>query len=108
MKLILKITACILLSWMLIFYSCMKEYSYEGGKNNKSPLAVAGPDAVITLPTDSVLLMATISAIHNGKISAAFGKNSGPASFRQYVVTLLTNKNFLNLKILKHVEIKHS
>jgi len=35
--------------------------------------------------------MATSSAIPNGKISAASGKNSGPASFRQYVVTLLTN-----------------
>jgi len=52
--------------------------------------------------------MATSSAMPKGKINATFGKNSGPASFRQYVVTLLTNKNFLNLKILKHVEIKHS
>jgi hypothetical protein len=52
--------------------------------------------------------MATSSAIPNGKISAAFGENSGPAFSRQYVVTLLTDKNFLNLKILKHVGIKHS
>ena len=65
-------------------------------------IAVAGPNQVITLPR-VCLLMATSSAIPNGKISAAFGENSGPASFRQYVVTLLTNKNFLNLKILKHV-----
>jgi len=50
MKLILKITARVLLSWMLILYSCMKEYSYEGGKNNKFPLASAGRDAVITQP----------------------------------------------------------
>ena len=76
----------------------MKEYFYEGGKNNKSPLASAGYDAVINLPMDSVLLMATSSAIPNRKISAAFEKNSGPACFRQYVVTLLTNKNFLILK----------
>jgi hypothetical protein len=47
---------------------------------------------------NSVLLMATSSAIPNGKISAAFGKNSGPASFGQYVVTLLTNKNFFILR----------
>jgi hypothetical protein len=60
---------------MLLFLSCKKEYSCEGCiGNNHSPLAVAGPDTVITLPTDSVLLMATSSAIPNGKISAAFGK----------------------------------
>jgi hypothetical protein len=82
MKLMLKITACILLSWMLIFYSCMKEYSYEGGKNNKPPLAVAGPDTVITLPTDSVLLNGSKSSDPDGKISAwQWTKLTGPASF---------------------------
>src|SRR4051812_20891729 len=82
MKLILKITACILLSWMLIFYSCKKEYSYEGGKNNKSPLAVAGPDTVITLPTDSVLLNGSKSSDPDGKISVwQWAKFSGPDSF---------------------------
>jgi len=30
-----------------------------------------------------------------------FWKNSGPAFFRQYVVTLLTNKNFLCLQQFK-------
>ena len=75
-------------------------------KQNLPPIAVAGPGHHFT--RGSVLLKATSSAMPNGKISAAFGKNSGPASFRQYVVTLLTNKNFLNLKILKHFEIKHS
>jgi hypothetical protein len=75
MKLILKISACMLLSWMLIFYSCRKEYSYEGGKNNKPPLAVAGPDTVITLPTDSVLL--------NGS------KSSDPPIWRKYAVWLM-------------------
>jgi hypothetical protein len=89
--------------------SCKKEHFCEDCTgNNHPPLAIAGPDTVITLPTGSVLLMAISSAIPNGKISGAFGKNSGPASFRQYVVTLLTNKFFLNLKTLKHVEIKHS
>src|SRR5205085_3595397 len=35
------------------------------------------------------------------------GKISGPASFRQYVVTLLSNKNFLNLQNSKrHPEIR--
>ncbi|MEP7110180.1 MAG: hypothetical protein ABI760_19445 [Ferruginibacter sp.] len=38
----------------------------------------AGPGHHFT--KGSVLLMATSSAIPNGKISAAFGKNSGPAS----------------------------
>ena len=55
--------------------SCKKEYSCEDCiGNNHPPLAVAGPDTVITLPTDSVLLMATSSAIPNGKISAALEK----------------------------------
>jgi len=48
-----------------------KEYSYEGGtrnnnppadNTNKFPIANAGPDQVITLPTDSVSLDGTSSS----------------------------------------------
>jgi hypothetical protein len=40
-----------------MFTFCKKEYSCEGCINgNKPPIANAGPDQVITLPTDSVSL----------------------------------------------------
>jgi K319L-like, PKD domain len=45
----------LLLITILIVFSCKKENSCEGCKeNNKPPIAIAGPDQVITLPTDSV------------------------------------------------------
>ena len=51
-------------------------------KNNKPPIAVAGPDQVITLPTDSVLLDGSASSDPDGKISEwLWTKISGPASF---------------------------
>ena len=67
---------------MLIFYSCKKEYSYEGGKNNKSPLAVAGPIRTSLYQPDSVLLNGGKSSDSDGKISAwQWTKLTGPASF---------------------------
>ena len=68
---------------MLLFLSCKKEYSCEGCiGNNHPPLAVAGPDKVITLPTDSVLLNGGKSSDPDGKISAwQWTKLTGPASF---------------------------
>ena len=57
-------------SGMLLFFSCKKEYSCEDRiGNNHPPLAVAGPDTVITLPTDSVLLNGGKSSDPDGKIS---------------------------------------
>ena len=68
-----------------MFVSCKKEYSCEGcndNKNNKSPIAVAGPDQVITLPTDSIMLDASSSSDPDGSISNYLWKKiSGPASF---------------------------
>ena len=56
---------------MLLFLSCKKEYSCEDCiGNNHPPLALAGPDTVITLPTDSLLLNGGKSSDPDGKISA--------------------------------------
>ncbi len=67
----------------LLFHSCKKEYSCEGcQEQNKAPLAVAGPDTVITLPTDSFMLDGSKSSDPDGTISAwQWTKVSGPASF---------------------------
>jgi hypothetical protein len=66
-----------------IFISCNKEYSCEGCKeNNKPPIAIAGPDQLITLATDSVLLDGRSSSDPDGTISEwLWTKISGPASF---------------------------
>lgn len=87
MKPILKFVAYIFLSMVVI--SCKKEHSCENcngnppsGGTNKSPIANAGPDQVITLPTDSVLLDGNASSDPNGIISEwLWTKISGPASF---------------------------
>lgn len=67
---------------IMFFLSCKKEYSCEKCiGNNKPPVAVAGPDTAITLPTDSVLLNGSKSSDPDGKISAwQWTKLSGPAS----------------------------
>ena len=66
-----------------IFISCHREYSYEGSADkNKPPIANAGPDLVITLPTDSVSLDGSSSSDPDGHISSyLWAKISGPASF---------------------------
>ena len=66
-----------------IFISCKKELACEGCReNNKSPIAIAGPDQVITLPTDSVSLDGRNSSDPDGTISNwLWTKISGPASF---------------------------
>ncbi|MGN6530921.1 MAG: PKD domain-containing protein, partial [Ginsengibacter sp.] len=68
---------------IIFFLSCKKEHTSEGFiGNNQPPVAVAGPDTVITLPTDSVLLNGSKSSDPDGKISAwQWTKVSGPASF---------------------------
>ena len=72
------LTLCILL-----FVSCKKEESCEGCREgNKPPIAIAGPDQVITLPTDSVSLNGNASSDPDGKISVwLWTKISGPAFF---------------------------
>ena len=68
---------------VIFFISCKKEKSCEGCiENNKPPIAVAGPDQVITLPTDSVLLNGRSSRDPDGTISSwLWQKISGPAFF---------------------------
>src|SRR5438874_6523338 len=83
MKPILNIATFAFLSWIIIFISCKKETSCEGCRDgNKPPISIAGPDQVITLPTDSVLLGGTTSNDPDGTISEwLWTKISGPASF---------------------------
>jgi N-acetylneuraminic acid mutarotase len=70
---------------MLVIISCKKETSCEGcidNKNNKPPIAIAGPDQIITLPTDSVSLDGSNSNDPDGRISSyLWTKISGPSSF---------------------------
>ena len=68
---------------VVAFYSCRKEYSCEDCLyKNKPPIALAGPDQVITLPTDSVLFDGSKSNDPDGSISGyLWSKISGPLSF---------------------------
>ena len=83
MKLILRLTSIVVLIGSVLHLSCKKEPSCEGCRDgNKPPIAVAGPDQVITLPADSVLLDARQSSDPDGMISNwLWAKISGPASF---------------------------
>src|SRR6478609_2605767 len=67
---------------MLLFLSCKKEDACADCIGNNHPLlAVAGPDIVIILPTDSVLLNGSKSSDPDGKISEwQWTKISGPDS----------------------------
>ena len=82
MRTMLKFT-CVLFICVVIFISCKKEKSCEGcGEGNTPPMAFAGPDQVITLPTDSVTLDGSASNDPDGTISEwLWTKISGPASF---------------------------
>ena len=83
MKPLLKFIALVLLTGALLYVSCKKEFSCEGCRDdNKPPIANAGPDQTITLPTDSVLLDGSASSDPDGMISEwLWTKISGPASF---------------------------
>ena len=61
---------------------CKKLGPWEYKAPNKAPTAIAGPDQVITLPTDSASLDGTSSSDPYGTISEwLWTKISGPASF---------------------------
>jgi hypothetical protein len=88
MKPVIKFTFLVLLVGVLTFISCKKEYSCENcggnpsGSTNKPPVANAGPDQVIILPTDSVSLDGRSSSDPDGSISSyLWTKISGPGSF---------------------------
>lgn len=81
MKPVIKFVVFILFISLFIFISCKKETSCEGCKGNKPSIAIAGPDQVITLPTDSVSLDGTASSDPDGTISEWLWKKiEGPAS----------------------------
>ena len=71
------------------FISCKKEKSCEGCKeDNKPPIAIAGPDRAITLPTDSISLDGSASNDPDGTINEWLWKKiEGPASFNIVVPT---------------------
>ena len=67
----------------IIALSCKKEYSCEGcNTGNQLAIAVAGPDQLVTLPIDSVLLNGTASYDPDGNITKwQWTKIAGPVSF---------------------------
>ncbi|HSU28875.1 MAG TPA: PKD domain-containing protein [Chitinophagaceae bacterium] len=88
MNTLARFVAFILLTGILFYISCKKEYSCENcpsnppGSTNKSPIANAGPDQTIILPMDSVSLDGSASSDPDGAISSSqWIKISGPASF---------------------------
>jgi len=84
-----------IITGLIFFLSCKKEESCEGCINgNKPPTAIAGPDQVITLPTDSVSLDGSSSSDPDGTISNwLWTKISGPASFN--IVNAVSAKTFV-------------
>jgi len=110
MKSLMNLTYCFFSITFLLTISCKKETSCEGcaTKNNKPPIAVAGSDQVIILPTDSVLLDGRTSSDPDGMISGwLWTKISGPASFNiikqsdslTKVKNLVTGKFLFELKV---------
>ncbi|HET9277312.1 MAG TPA: hypothetical protein VFN95_03980 [Flavitalea sp.] len=83
MKPSLKLLVAASLAGAFFYVSCKKEYSCEDCfEKNKPPIAIAGPDLVITLPTDSASLDGRSSSDPDGSITDyKWTKISGPASF---------------------------
>lgn len=74
----------ILIVWVLVLQvACKPEYSCENCKGeNQPPIARAGADKAIKLPTDSILLDGSASADPDGRIIEwAWKKIAGPSSF---------------------------
>ena len=83
MKKIFILLLSLFLTGVVIISSCKKEYSCEGCiGGNKHPIASAGSDQTILLPTDSVTLDGSTSHDPDGTISNfQWTKITGPASF---------------------------
>ena len=82
MKLIIKLITCLLIT-VILFNSCKKEYSCEKCiGNNHPPVACAGVDRTITLPTDTVTLDGSCSTDPDNNITSySWTKITGPSSF---------------------------
>ena len=70
MKLILKLSVSIILTSMLFYISCQKEFSCENFIDNQPPAANAGADEIIMLPKDSVVLDGRASTDPDGVITS--------------------------------------
>jgi hypothetical protein len=84
MKATVTLRHCIFFAVLVLIFSCKKETSCEGcaARGNNPPISVAGPDQLITLPTDSVSLDGRTSSDPDGRISSyLWTKVSGPSSF---------------------------
>ena len=82
----------LILIFAVIVFSCEKEKA-----GNKPPTAAAGPDQVITLPTDSISLDGSASNDPDGMISEWHWKKiAGPVSF--YIANEATAKT-----VIKHL-----
>lgn len=83
MKQLTKLTIFFVLSIALLpLTSCKREYSCEGCReNNIAPIAIAGPDQAINLPSDSTILDGTASNDPDGTITSyQWTKIAGPGS----------------------------
>lgn len=93
---LLKLTACILLVTTTVI-SCKKEIFCENCREgNKPPVACAGPDQTISLPTNSITVDGNCSADPDNNIKTyTWTKVSGPSSSNiataNRVQTLVTN-----------------
>jgi hypothetical protein len=94
MKQLKAIAVCVLFAGIALFISCKKEYSYEAGAKNQAPVADAGHDTLIVLPTNSVLLDGTSSYDPDNNIrDYAWRKASGPSSSH------ISNISAINTKV---------
>ena len=95
MKTIFQTTVLLILMEGMLLYACKKDVSCEGCINaNRPPIALAGPDQVITLPLDSIVLDGSASIDEDGKIKAwNWKKISGPSSF--HIVQPDSSKTFI-------------
>ncbi|HSU28874.1 MAG TPA: PKD domain-containing protein [Chitinophagaceae bacterium] len=75
----------------ILFNSCKKEHSCQSCPAKKPPVAIAGTDEVITLPTDSVFLNGSASSDPDGTITShSWKKINGPASYNINSATTAT------------------
>ena len=91
MKQVLRVIAFILFLWVVMVASCKKDKPLS---SNFSPIAKAGFDQAITLPTDSTLLDGTGSGDADGTIKEwLWSIISGPTSFT--IVNAAVSKTWL-------------
>ena len=80
-KLFFSLGLMIALTGIIILNSCQKEISCDCLDTKQPPVAKAGIDQIITLPTDSVTLSGSASNDPDGSITTfIWAKISGPAS----------------------------